>query len=200
MACAKLAMGQNLGTPSEDPNPTTKIGPKMRGEFTNAPTWDPKTVLTTANSGLTFGCFRWTQGFDAQSIRASGSQKHRVTPGGQNMAVLRLLWSLTHFGLTHRAYSATTIKVYSETLSRCTLRRLSNEQPNGHRSHVTSTARAVTWTKTQDVLAAVSLEKDRLTGLALGKSWPYSLNLTGHGWGVRRGLLGYLHNKCRCKE
>ena len=33
-------------TPSEHPNPTTKIGPKMGGEFTNQPKWDPKTVLT----------------------------------------------------------------------------------------------------------------------------------------------------------
>ena len=33
--------------PSEPPNPTTKIGSKMGGEFTQSPKWDPKTVLTT---------------------------------------------------------------------------------------------------------------------------------------------------------
>ena len=43
-----MAMGQNPNrTPSEHPNPTTKIGPKMDGEFTYPPKWDPKTVLTT---------------------------------------------------------------------------------------------------------------------------------------------------------
>ena len=44
-----MAVGQNpTRTPSEHPNPTTKIGPKMGGEFTYQPKWAPKTVLTTA--------------------------------------------------------------------------------------------------------------------------------------------------------
>ena len=34
-------------TPSDNPNPTTKISSKMGGEFTYQPKWDPKTVLTT---------------------------------------------------------------------------------------------------------------------------------------------------------
>ena len=39
-------MGQNPnGIPSKHPNPTTKIGSKMGGEFTYQPKWDPKTVL-----------------------------------------------------------------------------------------------------------------------------------------------------------
>ena len=33
--------------PSEHPNPTTKIGSKMGGEFTYQPKRDPKTALTT---------------------------------------------------------------------------------------------------------------------------------------------------------
>ena len=37
--------------PPEHPNPTTKIGSKMGGEFIYQPKWDPKTVLTT-----TFKC------------------------------------------------------------------------------------------------------------------------------------------------
>ena len=42
-----MAKGQNHRTPSEQPNPTTKI-PTMFlcGEFTYQPIWDPKTVLT----------------------------------------------------------------------------------------------------------------------------------------------------------
>ena len=35
-----LAMGQ-ISTPSERPNPTTKMGSKMGGEFTYQPKWDP---------------------------------------------------------------------------------------------------------------------------------------------------------------
>ena len=47
----KKAMGQHPNlTPSEHPNPTTKIGSKMGGEFTYQPKWDPKTVLTTGKS------------------------------------------------------------------------------------------------------------------------------------------------------
>ena len=43
-----MAMGQNPNrAPGEHPNPTTKIGSKMGGEFTYQPKWDPKTVLTT---------------------------------------------------------------------------------------------------------------------------------------------------------
>ena len=59
-----MAMAQNPNRiPSEHPNPATKIGPKMGGEFTSPPKWDqsrlkwvvhsptkmgsPKTVLTT---------------------------------------------------------------------------------------------------------------------------------------------------------
>ena len=34
-------------TPSEPPNPTTKIGSKMSREFTYQPKWDPKTVFST---------------------------------------------------------------------------------------------------------------------------------------------------------
>ena len=44
-----LAMGQNPkpGYPQWlHPNPTTKIGSTMGGEFTHQPKWDPKTVLT----------------------------------------------------------------------------------------------------------------------------------------------------------
>ena len=42
-----VAMGQNPNrTPSEHPNPTTKIGSQMAGEFNYQPKWDPKTVLT----------------------------------------------------------------------------------------------------------------------------------------------------------
>ena len=37
---------KTLYTPDEHPNPTTKIKPKMGGEFTYQPKWDPKTVLT----------------------------------------------------------------------------------------------------------------------------------------------------------
>ena len=38
----EMAMGQNPNrTPSEHPNPTTKIGSKMGGEFTYQPRWDP---------------------------------------------------------------------------------------------------------------------------------------------------------------
>ena len=38
---AQVAMGQNPNrTPSEHPNPTTQIGPKMGGEFTYQPKWD----------------------------------------------------------------------------------------------------------------------------------------------------------------
>ena len=33
-------------TPTKHPNPTTKLGSKMGGEFTDQPTWDPKAVLT----------------------------------------------------------------------------------------------------------------------------------------------------------
>ena len=41
------AKGQNPNrTPSEHPNPTTKTGSKMGGEFTYQPKSDPKTVLT----------------------------------------------------------------------------------------------------------------------------------------------------------
>ena len=41
--------------PSEHPNPTTKIKPKMGGEFTYQPKWDPKRVLTTtATSNFLF--------------------------------------------------------------------------------------------------------------------------------------------------
>ena len=37
-----MAMGQKPHrTPSDHPNPTAKIGPKMGGEFTNQPKWDP---------------------------------------------------------------------------------------------------------------------------------------------------------------
>ena len=44
-----MAMGQqpNRLAPSDDPNPTTKRGPKMGGAFTCHPKWDPNTVLTT---------------------------------------------------------------------------------------------------------------------------------------------------------
>ena len=43
-----MAMGQIPNrTPREHPNPTTKIGSKMGGEFTQSqPKWDPKTFLT----------------------------------------------------------------------------------------------------------------------------------------------------------
>ena len=34
-------------SPSEPPNPTTKVGSKMGGEFTYQPKWDPRTVLTS---------------------------------------------------------------------------------------------------------------------------------------------------------
>ena len=44
----RQAMGRNPNSPEvTSTNPTTKIGPKMDGEFTYQPTWDPKTVLTT---------------------------------------------------------------------------------------------------------------------------------------------------------
>ena len=39
--------GSKSCTPSEHPNPTTKIGGRMGGEFTYQPKSDPKTVLTT---------------------------------------------------------------------------------------------------------------------------------------------------------
>ena len=76
MTVAHMAMGQNpYRTPSEHPNFPTKIGPKMRGEFTYQPKWDtisspkiltkmrgefpenpqtgidPKTVLTATSFG-----------------------------------------------------------------------------------------------------------------------------------------------------
>ena len=38
--------------PSEHPNPTTKLGSKMGGEFTYQPKWDPKTVLKTTAARL----------------------------------------------------------------------------------------------------------------------------------------------------
>ena len=38
----QMAMGQNPNrTPSEHPNPTTRIGSKTGGEFTHQPKWDP---------------------------------------------------------------------------------------------------------------------------------------------------------------
>ena len=46
----ELAMGQKPVPPVNIPIPT-KIGSKMGGEFTYPTFWDPKTVLTTANSG-----------------------------------------------------------------------------------------------------------------------------------------------------
>ena len=45
-SCAYMGMGQNPNrTPSEHPNPTTKLGSKMGGEFTSQPKWIPL-VLT----------------------------------------------------------------------------------------------------------------------------------------------------------
>ena len=45
-------------TPSEHPHPTTKMGSKMGGEFTNPPKWDPKTVLTRSQMFLLLCFFR----------------------------------------------------------------------------------------------------------------------------------------------
>ena len=59
-----MAMGHKsqIVPPSEHPNPTTKMGSKMGGEFTYQPKWDPKTVLTTtAISGQTL-CRSFSEG------------------------------------------------------------------------------------------------------------------------------------------
>ena len=79
-----LAMGQNPNrSPSEHPNPTTKIGSKLGGEFTYQAKWDPKTVLTPRT---TFRRHLLGAGADAGIAadlirRQPGGAMHRNMPG-----------------------------------------------------------------------------------------------------------------------
>ena len=52
-------------TPSEHPNPSTKIGSKMGGEFTYQPKWDPKTVLADPRRQMCFPTLSPTLSFRA---------------------------------------------------------------------------------------------------------------------------------------
>ena len=62
------------------PNPTTKIGSKMGGEFTYQPKWDPKTVLTTAAKS------KWPTPRGQESDRRAAAGAAQGTTGGQHAA------------------------------------------------------------------------------------------------------------------
>ena len=59
---------------SQHPNPTTKIGSKMGGEFTYQPKWDPKTVLTTTAKS------RATDSRRNRKARPTGASMAKVMP------------------------------------------------------------------------------------------------------------------------
>ena len=70
-----MAMGQKPNrSPGEHPNPTTKIGSTMGGEFTYQPKWDPKTVLTTTAMHMEFQLtFPKLKCSDGQNLGPMGS-------------------------------------------------------------------------------------------------------------------------------